>query len=789
MRAALHALSALAALATLAHGQVTYQRRVGEPIEGLSAAEFARFLAGRAAFDLTITPAQGRGPIFNDVSCGTCHRQPRLGGSSTRTVTRFGKRAVGTVPFDPLNQLGGSLLQSLSISPGCAEFVPAAADITAARLTPHVFGAGLVEAILDGDLDALAQNPPAGVSGQVHWVQPLEGTPGQLRAGRFGWKNQVATVTTFSADAAQNELGFTNSLAPNESAPNGNLALLALCDSVPDPEDLPDAQGVRLFERFTDFQRYLAPPPQTPRVGMSGESLFNSIGCAACHVATPYVSGVTPEAALSQVAFKPYSDFLLHDMGSLGDGIVQGAGTEKEMATRALWGLRLRASLLHDGRATGGTFAANVTSAINFHDGEGAASRAAFLALSPAQRNQVIEFLGSLGQAEFDIERDHDVDEIDWFFLESLLTGPGNFFGPDDSRAIADVDADGDFDLRDFLVLQAAFTGDGGSNLRAPAPATVVNFTARSAGQSVVQVTPGASVPFEVVLQLAGQPCDGLAGFAFDLDYDAGALSPLATPSTAPFDKFVSPLGLSNAAGFGGAALGGDLVQVGGAQNTIQNLFAPKPSGPVIENIGTSAPAVLASGTLTAPSAPGSYFLRVRQPAATVILLGETGTPFWHAEVAQLGLVTDLRIDVVGCVAASYCTAKVDSAGCTPAFTFQGSPSLGGADDFVIRAAPVRSRSFGLLFTGSSANQSPFRGGVLCVAQPLSRVASRGTFGNPGPIDCSGALSFDVTHAWMQARGLSAGDTLFAQWIYRDAANPDGSGVGLSGGLSFTVCP
>ncbi len=789
MSTVLRLVLTVAISASALRAQSAFQPRMGEPLPGLSPSEFALFLEGRAAFNLELTPAQGRGPIFNDVSCRTCHSQPAMGGASTRTVTRFGKSATASTAFDPLDNLGGSLLQSQANSPGCAESVPPQADVTAARLTPHTFGAGLVEAILDGDILALAQNPPAGVSGIVHWVQPLESPLGQPRAGRFGWKNQVATVTTFSADASTNELGFTNPLAPNENAPNGNLALLAQCDATPDPEDLPDAQGLHFFERVTHFQRYLAPPPQTPRSGMSGEALFQSIGCAACHVATPFVSGVTPEAALSQVAFKPYSDFLLHDMGTLGDGIVQGAGTEREMATRALWGLRLRTSMLHDGRATGGTFAANVASAIGFHDGEAAASRAAFQALSQPQRDAVIAFLGSLGQSEFDFERDNRIDEFDWFFIEPWLTGPGAFFGPDDPRAITDVEQDGDFDLRDFLVFQAAFTGSPAAPLRAPTPPSLVHVTARSGGQSTVSVAPGANVPFEIAVELGGQPSQGLAGVTFDLRFDGGALTPLGAPATAVFNGFVSPSGLSNPAGFGGTAVAGELLQVGGAQNTIRNVFAPKPSGAVVDNIGNAGPVALVSGSVVAPNTPGTYFLRIREPAASVILLGETGSPFWRAEAASPGVITHLRIDVGGCNVATYCAPKTDSVGCTPVFTFSGTPSLGDADDFVIRASSVRSRSLGVLALGVAPNQTPFRGGLLCVAQPLVRIARRESRGASGPLNCSGELVFDATHAWMQSVGLGVGASAYLQWIYRDPTHPDGSGVGLTGGLSFTVCP
>src|SRR5690606_1583781 len=160
-----------------------------------------------------------------------------------------------------------------------------------------------------------------------------EDEPGApLRAGRFGWKAQVATVLTFSADAAQNEMGLSNRFLPFDNAPNGDLDLLALCDTVPEPEDGPDEEGLHFIDRITDFQRYIAPPPQTPKSGMTGEAIFISIGCAKCHIPewTTRNDGDL-EDAIRGKTIKPYSDFLLHDMGELGDGIVQGDAMELEM--------------------------------------------------------------------------------------------------------------------------------------------------------------------------------------------------------------------------------------------------------------------------------------------------------------------------------------------------------------------------------------------------------------------------------------------------------------------------
>ena len=433
------------------------QPRHGEPLPGLTPAELARFEAGKLAFTTPLLVEQGLGPIFNDVSCAACHSQPAPGGASPRLVTRFGRAATGGLPFDPLTGLGGTLLQEQAIAIGCEEVVPPEADVTAERLTPHVFGAGLVEAIDDADILALEQMQPAGLSGWARIVQPVEDPSGPMRVSRFGWKGDVATVTTFSGDASVNEMGLTNALFPAENAPNGDLAKLMACDSVPEIEDMP-AMGPSLIERFTDFQRFLAPPPQTPRSGMTGEALFTSIGCADCHVPA-FTTGPAAEPALSGVTIKPYSDFLIHDMGALGDGIAHPPVSETEFQTRALWGLSQRDSFLHDGRATGGTFAENMTMAIDEHRGEAQASRDAFFALSLSERDQVVAFLGSLGRVEFDWDDDNDRDFFDWFFLEPLLTGPGGPVTPDDPAAVADVDQDGDFDLRDFSALQRGWTG------------------------------------------------------------------------------------------------------------------------------------------------------------------------------------------------------------------------------------------------------------------------------------------------------------------------------------------
>jgi CxxC motif-containing protein (DUF1111 family) len=454
------ALGACVLITGTAFGQSDFQPRQGEPLRGLTANELALFFEGKIAFNTPLEVADGVGPIFNDRSCGNCHSSPAIGGWSTRAVTRFGKMASGGNPFDGLDHLGGTLLQDQAISDPCLEVVPPEADIVGMRLTPHVFGAGLLEGIDDVDILNNQANQPPGFLGFSHMVQPVEDPFGPLRSSKFNWKGGTATVLNFSAGAGLNELGLTSVFFPTENAPNGDLGQLALCDTVADPEDLPDASGRTLVDKFTFFQRYLAAPPQTPRSGMTGEILFNNIGCAVCHTSTAYTTVPAAEAALSGVPVLPYSDFLVHDMGSMGDGFVEGAAMENEMMTRALWGLGSRTSMLHDGSATGGDFAANSIAAIVAHDGEGLASSVAFQGLSTTDQGLVVDFLQSLGRAEWDYEHDNDVDAFDWFFVLPDFSGPVPTFGPDAPGALSDVDEDGDFDLMDFSVMQRAFTGN-----------------------------------------------------------------------------------------------------------------------------------------------------------------------------------------------------------------------------------------------------------------------------------------------------------------------------------------
>lgn len=454
------------------------QPRMGEPLHGLTPAQLDAFNVGRNSYIRVWQVPEGLGPIFNQNSCGACHNNP-VGGTGNTTVTRFGAEEKGV--FTPLAEYGGSLHQAQGINAGCEEHIPDLPGlITAQRVTNGALGYGLIEAIPDEDLLFYQNNPPyPGISGRAAMVQAAEDPKGSPdRVGRFGWKAQVATVLTFSGDASIMEMGITNRLFPEENDPNGIFPpSIEECDTVADPEDVPDGQGRFFIDKITDFQRYLAAPPQTPKSGMTGEALFTEIGCTHCHV-RDYTTSNSPllEEAIRNKPVVMYSDFLLHDMGLLGDSIEQLPALGREMRTPPLAGLRMRDPILHDGRIGGGTFEFRIQGAVQFHDvflSEARESAQRYLGtwggggtvLSPEQRNQVLQFLDSLGRAEFDYNGDN-VRDVDDFNAFRACWGGGPYTA-DDACAIGDINQDGfinEADFYAFLSVYEGITGDCNNN-------------------------------------------------------------------------------------------------------------------------------------------------------------------------------------------------------------------------------------------------------------------------------------------------------------------------------------
>ena len=367
------------------------------PLPGLTAEQLARFEAGHDEFVRVQTLDDGLGPIMNGQSCTQCHNSGGVGGGSGNVVTRFGTMTDKGV-FDPLVRVGGPVLQKnwLGVNDGSpfefrGEFIPTEATIVVNRLSPPLFGLGLVDATPDATFIALAADQAArndGTAGRVNIVDNL--AAGMKTVGKFGWKAQLPTLFQFAGEAYLNELGITNPFFPHENCRNGICASL---ERNPRPGLNDDGTGTK---QLADFMTLLAPPqrgPITPDV-VAGEAVFVRIGCESCHVST-LQTGANEIAALDQVTYHPYSDFLLHDMGPLGDGIHDGLANGREIRTAPLWGLRIQSKFgfrefLHDSRV--GT----IEGAIVAHDGQGRAARERFQALDETERAQLMAFLRSL---------------------------------------------------------------------------------------------------------------------------------------------------------------------------------------------------------------------------------------------------------------------------------------------------------------------------------------------------------------------------------------------------------
>ena len=368
----------------------------------------ATFTADMDAFMEEEDIPQGIGPTYNARGCVDCHQQPNVGGSAQVTELRVGHLdGAGNFvnPNIPINDGANSinnrsLVNDRSICAQAAERVPGAENVRATRSSLNVLGDGFVEAIDSNTLNNIANAQPGQSGGLIvgQFIQvPVAEAGGAVRGARFGWKNQQASLLSFSSDAYINEMGITNRFAPTD--------FTTVCKTTTDPEDVTGADGLNDIDRFARFMRATQAPPQDTALAatadaQTGAGLFNQIGCNICHVTTittapagTVINGgqFTVPAALGNKIIHPFSDFLLHNVGT-GDGIVQngGQGTANKLRTAPLWGLRTRDRLMHDNA----TFTRN--EAILRHAGEAQGVINNYQALSATQKNQLITFLQTL---------------------------------------------------------------------------------------------------------------------------------------------------------------------------------------------------------------------------------------------------------------------------------------------------------------------------------------------------------------------------------------------------------
>jgi CxxC motif-containing protein (DUF1111 family) len=414
------------------------------------AVDQATFVDDRTVFDDVENIVDGLGPLYNAQSCRECHQNPLSGGGSQVSELRAGLRdAQGRfqTPRVPIARgkaviEGRTLINDRAICPSGAfpdeeiqEHVPDDANIRTFRLSVNLLGDGLVEAVSDDFLRELAlrqcRDTDGRICGRAFDVPVLE-APGVNRIGRFGWKGQQASLLSFAGDAYLNEMGITNRLLPDE--------VTTICDTVADPEDKPNsaaaarrakartqvglapapaAQEFADIDRFARFVRATKAPARdailaNTDTARKGSGLFDRVGCATCHVrnivtvpaGTKLNGGTyTVPAALGNGLFHPFSDFLLHDVGT-GDGIeiavVEHFGkryahmqehmspTANRIRTAPLWGVRLRSRLMHDGESL------TLRDAIERHRGEASDAFRRFSWLGESDQEALLTFLRSL---------------------------------------------------------------------------------------------------------------------------------------------------------------------------------------------------------------------------------------------------------------------------------------------------------------------------------------------------------------------------------------------------------
>jgi CxxC motif-containing protein (DUF1111 family) len=391
--------------------------------------------ADQVKFEEVEQLSDGLGPLFNAQSCRECHQTPVSGAGSQVMELRVGHQGPDghfRTPDIPIAHgaeviSGRSLVNDRAICPNAAfpdkeiqERVPDTETIRTFRLSVNLLGDGFVEAIADQTLIDLSKQQCKSsrrkICGQILYV-PIVEAPGQMGIGRFGWKDQHASLLSFAGDAYLNEMGITNRLQPNE--------VTNLCNTISEPNDTPGPDGLADVDHFARFIRATKAPARDAQLASGaaarkGLALFDKIGCATCHVETlttapagTRINGgtFTIPAALGSITLHPYGDFLMHDVGT-GDGILQATrehyghqvfqqmsgylskqdfeSSRNKIRTAPLWGVRLRPRLMHDGASL------TLLEAITRHHGEASHVIQQFEKLKHPDRDAIIEFLKSL---------------------------------------------------------------------------------------------------------------------------------------------------------------------------------------------------------------------------------------------------------------------------------------------------------------------------------------------------------------------------------------------------------
>ncbi|MEO6638143.1 MAG: di-heme oxidoredictase family protein [Ginsengibacter sp.] len=405
------------------------------PVNGLSARDLQVHEIGDKAFEQTFVSSGsavfgGLGPVFNNVSCISCHHNdgkgtPTAGLPTSSLLIRislpgqdihgaplaapgFGLQLQDQALFGVQPEVNiqisytdkkvtypdGTIVSLrdpayLLLNPYTP--LPAVYNLSA-RMAPPVFGVGLLENIPEKTILSFIDKGDKngdGITGEANYI--YDSTTDKTVLGRFGFKSNASTILFQVATAYQQDMGVTSYVQPKESS-EGQMQY----DNKSNDPEIPDS----ILNAVTFYVRSLAVPARrnvnSPDI-KRGEQLFSQINCTGCHRPTIQTGVDITLPQLSNQRIHPYTDMLVHDMGTgLADNRADYLASGSQWRTTPLWGIGLFEKTngipfyLHDGRAR------TLEEAILWHDGEAKKSKELFMTLNKTERDLVIKFLKSL---------------------------------------------------------------------------------------------------------------------------------------------------------------------------------------------------------------------------------------------------------------------------------------------------------------------------------------------------------------------------------------------------------
>lgn len=388
-------------------------------VQGLNYTDHEQFQRGDEGFGAVFGSGEnqlaGLGPRFNNTSCESCHigdgrglpiyGHPELltqgilkvsmsdGSEYPEIGHQFQDHAIaGEQPHGKIQvaweeQQGrytdGSLysLRRPKITVTFTDGEDIDKMLTSLRIAPPVFGSGLLEAINEDDILALADPQDSngdGVRGRPNWLPQADNT---LRLGRFGLKANNPDLLQQNAGAFAGDMGVGNHIKADHTGNQLDISPAFLHD-------------------VTAYTQMLAVPARRGIYDeqiQRGQRVFTEMNCQSCHQPSFTTGNTHPVKALQNKTIYPFTDLLLHDMGpELADNRPEFSASGQDWRTPPLWGIGLVRTVLgdeaylHDGRAR------TLEEAILWHGGEGEHAKEAFRNAPKSARDDLIAFLKSL---------------------------------------------------------------------------------------------------------------------------------------------------------------------------------------------------------------------------------------------------------------------------------------------------------------------------------------------------------------------------------------------------------